>query len=742
MAHRMTHHSSRHRRTKLLSILPSYHPPPELLVHQVHQENKPQLSTSPEINLDFTHIPATKYDTPKSSMAIRKIIRMNRYAKDAIQGDTGANCSATNNISLLWDYWPLTKPTPIVTYQGQDKRTVNNFEAVGTGIIKMIVDDTTVNSLTLYTPNSTGTIISSDRYMMDNGHIHEFLLSGSHNGKGHLQFINSGGKTVAKVKMKRQCKGLWYTDIPVLVPPPTLANTSSVTDADLESNPITQTQYIGHFPSDKATLPNINRNGANKHNNLSTNHHVDGTSITGTQTTGTLASANGPSSTSHLTKISSSGRWSTQNTLQLQSLPLSILQHCQTCQEIRQPHIRAQNFIPGTAFHMDLGFICGPKMVKDNIGISRPSKTQTAQQLHDGYLAYLIIVDAATRYVFCFPLKSRSPPLALIDKIINKNGHPQQQVISTSPNGLHHKSKSFAEVCKKYGYSKNAHQILDEPYEELLSMGLKRPQYYIHTDNGNELAGSQDFCQLASDHEFIVETTAPDSSISENGLGERPHRTLKEKVCCLLYTARLGVKFWSDTLLHAVWLYNCTYHTSIDWTPYKAWTGQKPCLDWLLTFGAKVTARKAKNWNTALDQNHFLGIFLGFRATMNHLVYWDNHAQFQRTAKYLTTDELQYGDPPQERSLASKFLLEVVTGTLQEERHTDKLLNTIPKTCHNTPNESLDVNNLQTHIILDNPLPHKATAAKAKFNWPTTDELHRQLQQLDITLNIFEPAVS
>jgi hypothetical protein len=88
-------------------------------------------------------------------MVVRKIIRMHWYAKDAIQGDTGANCSATNNISLLWNFRPLSKTIPIVTYQGQDERTVNNFEAAGTGIIKMIVDDTTVNWLTLYTPNST-----------------------------------------------------------------------------------------------------------------------------------------------------------------------------------------------------------------------------------------------------------------------------------------------------------------------------------------------------------------------------------------------------------------------------------------------------------------------------------------------------------------------------------------------------------------------------------------------------------
>jgi hypothetical protein len=447
-----------------------------------------------------------------------------------------------------------------VTYQGQNKRTVNNFEAVGTGIIKLIVDDTTVNWLALYTPNSTGTIISPNCYMIDNGHIHEFLQSGSHNGKGHLQFINSNGKTVAKVKLKRQRNGLWDTGSPVLMPPPALTNTSSVTDADLKSTPIIHKinkldkshQTRQHSPTSEETMP--------------TN------TTTSVQTTMLMAQASQALKQLELwhQQMGHPAPRTLQRTAQvvkgLPKIPSNFSHfHCPYCDIAKlakksgNPTSECETFIPGTAFHMDLGFIRGPKMVKDNMGISQPSKTQTAQQSHDGYLAYLIIVDAATSYVFCFPLKSQSPQLALINKFLNKNGQPQRRLISTSPNGLLHKSKSFAEVCKKYGYSKNAHQILDEPYEDVLSMGLERPRYYIRTDNGNKLAGSKDFCQLASDHEFIVETTAPNSS-SENGLGERPHCTLKEKVRCLLYTAGLGVEFWSDALLHAVWLYNRTSH--------------------------------------------------------------------------------------------------------------------------------------------------------------------------------------
>jgi hypothetical protein len=179
----------------------------------------PSLTLPPEVLIDLTYI-LPDDDIPLQTLpTLRKTIRLHRLAKDAIQGDTGANCSATNNRTLLWDYKPLETPIPITTYQDQNNTMTTQFEAIGTGIIKMIVDDTTIDWLTLYTPNSTGTIISPDRFMMDNGHVQEFLQSGMRNGTGYLQFVNSDGKTFAKVNMKRQRDGLWYTDSPVLLPP-------------------------------------------------------------------------------------------------------------------------------------------------------------------------------------------------------------------------------------------------------------------------------------------------------------------------------------------------------------------------------------------------------------------------------------------------------------------------------------------------------------------------------------------
>ena len=72
----------------------------------------------------------------------------------------------------------------------------------------------------------------------------------------------------------------------------------------------------------------------------------------------------------------------------------------------------------------------------------------------------------------------------------------------------------------------------------------------------------------------------------------------------------------------------------MDKTPYQAWTGKIPCLDGLLTFGAKITSKKARSRRNAGDANIYHGIFLGYRATMENIVYWDLHSHSKRTAKH------------------------------------------------------------------------------------------------------------
>ena len=48
-----------------------------------------------------------------------------------------------------------------------------------------------------------------------------------------------------------------------------------------------------------------------------------------------------------------------------------------------------------------------------------------------------------------------------------------------------------------------------------------------------KLAGSQEFLQTVRNHNFLVKATAAPDASSENGMAERPHQTLKEKVRCV-----------------------------------------------------------------------------------------------------------------------------------------------------------------------------------------------------------------
>jgi hypothetical protein len=382
---------------------------------------------------------------------------------------------------------------------------------------------------------------------------------------------------------------------------------------------------------------------------------------------------------------------------------------------------------------MDLGFIWGPKILQAVLHDGKTPK-ETIIKSHDRFTSYLLVINAARWYIWVFLLKSKDPPIALIYQFLNKHGTATKGSITTAPGGLLHKSKTFQTLCINKGYANNTSNII--PHLDFKSAGIEQLHHTICTDNGGELAGSANFCQVSGQHGYILETTAPDAT-NQNGLVKRPHPTLKERVRCLLYTAGLSIPFWSCALLHTVWLYNRTFHLGLDITPYQAYTKERPTLDGLLTFGSRITPKKSTQCGTALDPNAHHGIFLGYRATTDNILYWDTHAHWIRMAKHTAQDKLQYGEAPDAQSPASKHLLETITGALHAERRTDILLKTCKPELEMIKETLLQINE---QLIADSPLP--ATAAAAKFARPNPSELMQQFKMLDVTLNIFEPAVT
>ena len=112
----------------------------------------------------------------------------------------------------------------------------------------------------------------------------------------------------------------------------------------------------------------------------------------------------------------------------------------------------------------------------------------------------------------------------------------------------------------------------------------------------------------------------------------------------MLYVTHLGVKFWSDELLHITWLYNQTYHSAVKMTPFEVYIGSVPSLDSLITFGIKITAKKPGDCPTTFHSWTYDGIFLGYQNTMYNIQYWDGYTSTTKTEAHDLKDGLQYGD--------------------------------------------------------------------------------------------------
>ncbi len=160
---------------------------------------------------------------------------------------------------------------------------------------------------------------------------------------------------------------------------------------------------------------------------------------------------------------------------------------------------------------------------------------------YDGRSTYLLIINSASRYIWCFLTNTKDPPLTILHTFMSK-------------------------------YSAGT--------------GL------IRTDQGGKLAQSKAFRDtMLQDFGYVVKPTGVDSP-SQNGGTKIYNNTLAVKVCTLLYGSGLPAKFWSAALLHAVYLHIRLVHSMTNKTPFKGWHGHKPDVTCLKTFGSRVCVKR------------------------------------------------------------------------------------------------------------------------------------------------------
>ena len=125
------------------------------------------------------------------------------------QGDMGANVSATNDMSIIHNYFEYDSPAEVSVFSDESKTDIVSLVAVGQCIMKIISDQGLVmNWSILYTPFSTGTVLSPDHYHQSNiSRYFSFIHSGDANCNGRIAFLDNNETEVESIRMKRSHNG-------------------------------------------------------------------------------------------------------------------------------------------------------------------------------------------------------------------------------------------------------------------------------------------------------------------------------------------------------------------------------------------------------------------------------------------------------------------------------------------------------------------------------------------------------
>ena len=107
---------------------------------------------------------------------------------------------------------------------------------------------------------------------------------------------------------------------------------------------------------------------------------------------------------------------------------------------------------------------------------------------------------------------------------------------------------------------------------------------HLKSDGGKEF-GSKEFKEWLTSEGVIHEMSAPYEH-EQNGLAERGIQNVSQRAMCQLFGANMSQGFWPYAVENAVYLINRSPTTTLkDKTPFEAWTGKRPNIKHLRTFG-------------------------------------------------------------------------------------------------------------------------------------------------------------
>ena len=202
--------------------------------------------------------------------------------------------------------------------------------------------------------------------------------------------------------------------------------------------------------------------------------------------------------------------------------------------------------------------ICGP-MPTESIG---------------GKRYFLLFVDDATRYVWCYFLREKSEVLEFL-----------------------------------------------KTWKTLVENELDRKIKTIRSDNGGEYT-SNAFENFLIDNGIKHEKTIPYTP-QQNGVAERANRTHVERARCMLIGGKLGKEFWSAAIAASVYLGNRTLTRALkNKTPFEELYERKPSLKHLRIFGCVAYVHVNAENRTKLEEKSKICRFIGYSETSKAYILW------------------------------------------------------------------------------------------------------------------------
>ena len=137
---------------------------------------------------------------------------------------------------------------------------------------------------------------------------------------------------------------------------------------------------------------------------------------------------------------------------------------------------------------------------------------------------------------------------------------------------------------------------------------LNRKVQRVRTDRGGEYFSFDKWCKTQG----IVRERSVAYIPQQNGCAERFNRTLTQKARAMVLDADIPKKYWGEAFNTAVTVYNLSPRLKQSKTPYELFTGVKPDISHLRTFGCKVFCQRDASDRKKLTAWSHEGQFMGY----------------------------------------------------------------------------------------------------------------------------------